>query len=710
MAKDEMNPTALEGEEPRMEGEGEEGGAKPGGAPGQASVTVKKGDVVVVKHDITKLPVLIGRKSTNDIVLEDRNVSRSHARIVQKEEGYFLEDAGSAGGTLVNGEKVTEKDIHTGDVIQIGGYTLQFDSGIPEDERTVLEAEDKTVLEEGTVTDEDRTVYYEEAQAKLIVVKAEGLEGPIPVQDGMVFGREEGADIVVDDKRLSRKHCSIALQDNHFLIKDLGSANGTFVNGQKITEAVLKDRDKIQIGSSVFEFRMEKAAAPSRRGGAKVLGIAALSLALLAAAAYLVYRFVIVPMGNKPHEFMVQKVWEHAVPAAVEGSPALGDLNGDGFIDMVVPDISGAVFALDGRQGGLIWNSEYKTGGPIQNACLLVDINEKDGTLDVLVPTETKGLLAIDGGTMRTIWRGNTAGPASSPAAADINEDGTPDVFVGTKSGSVICFDGRQGGIVWSFDTKSSVDAAPVLSDVNGDGVPDVIVGAGNNRVYSLNGRNGETIWVYADTETPSTAACADFNRDRTADVAVLFPKKLVVLEGKSNAVLFSWPVPQSAWPGPGDPFLPSPPAIADLNGDGNPDVVFSTPGGHLFAVDGSASGTRYLWDYGVTPSRKTSPALCDMNGDRIPDVIAGDADGNVIVIDGKMGHRLNQLNVGSGIAATPVAGDFTGDGKIDIAVGTKDGRVVALETQSRITKNKIVWGSFGGNARNTGVLTESVR
>jgi two-component system, cell cycle response regulator len=62
----------------------------------------------------------LGRHTTSDIMLEDDGVSRRHARLLREDDGYVLEDLGSANGTFVQGEKVARHRLHDGDVFQLG--------------------------------------------------------------------------------------------------------------------------------------------------------------------------------------------------------------------------------------------------------------------------------------------------------------------------------------------------------------------------------------------------------------------------------------------------------------------------------------------------------------------------------------------------------------------------------------------------------------
>jgi pSer/pThr/pTyr-binding forkhead associated (FHA) protein len=75
----------------------------------------------------------------------------------------------------------------------------------------------------------------------------EGLEMSVD-RDWMVIGRGRGADIVIAEPTMSRAHAAIGFDGSRFFVEDLGSTNGTRVNGNREQKSALRNGDKVHLG------------------------------------------------------------------------------------------------------------------------------------------------------------------------------------------------------------------------------------------------------------------------------------------------------------------------------------------------------------------------------------------------------------------------------------------------------------------------------
>jgi hypothetical protein len=88
---------------------------------------------------------------------------------------------------------------------------------------------------------------------KFISGRYQGGEVVLPPEGELVIGRASELDLVLAEDMVSRKHAKLAARDGTVTITDLGSTNGTFVNGEKVRRADLKLRDRILIGTSILK-------------------------------------------------------------------------------------------------------------------------------------------------------------------------------------------------------------------------------------------------------------------------------------------------------------------------------------------------------------------------------------------------------------------------------------------------------------------------
>jgi diguanylate cyclase (GGDEF)-like protein len=93
-----------------------------------------------------------------------------------------------------------------------------------------------------------------EERAHLIVLNGSSMGKLYLVTENLLLGRSSEAAVQLRDYGISRRHCRISLESGMPVLQDLGSRNGTFLNGQRIQKETLKEGDKIRIGLITLKF------------------------------------------------------------------------------------------------------------------------------------------------------------------------------------------------------------------------------------------------------------------------------------------------------------------------------------------------------------------------------------------------------------------------------------------------------------------------
>jgi ABC transport system ATP-binding/permease protein len=180
----------------------------------------------------------IGRDPAADIVLEDSRVSWRHAVLRADGQSWVLEDLGSTNGTYVGTERTSRVDIRSNCVVRLGnpedGPVLRFEPQLPPEPVQAPAPAQAGIAHLPSV---DRRPTY---------------RMPLPAKV-MRIGRTPDNDLVVEDLGVSRKHAELRKsQSGRYQIVDLGSHNGTFVNGARVRQAELNEDDIVSIGHSTF--------------------------------------------------------------------------------------------------------------------------------------------------------------------------------------------------------------------------------------------------------------------------------------------------------------------------------------------------------------------------------------------------------------------------------------------------------------------------
>ncbi|MEZ4883563.1 MAG: FHA domain-containing protein [Chitinophagales bacterium] len=218
-------------------------------------------------------PITIGKQGFGSIIdIEERFISRNHARIeVRETSELWIQDLDSTNGTFVNGEQITAQLLKDGDVITLGSksvYKIAIEMLSPNEmieEPSYTEQVDNDP--KSTSSHKNREYLASDIINVLDPNSTGDLASMLRFKPEIVIGRSKECDIQLDQLTVTRKHAVILKKsEDSYIIKDLGSKNGTFVNGARIKpqiEISISKADDINIGA--YKFRLGKPAEDIRK-------------------------------------------------------------------------------------------------------------------------------------------------------------------------------------------------------------------------------------------------------------------------------------------------------------------------------------------------------------------------------------------------------------------------------------------------------------
>jgi FG-GAP-like repeat len=284
---------------------------------------------------------------------------------------------------------------------------------------------------------------------------------------------------------------------------------------------------------------------------------------------------------------------------------------------------------------------------------------------------------------------------------ADVNNDGFPDIVTADAQGKVsVLLGSSSGGFSAAPGSPYSLGASPLsmaIADINGDGIPDIVTGNGVGGTITqlsvLLGKGNGSFTAVTNSPfflgvNPHAVAIADVNGDGKPDVVTgnggivgVYGENASVLLGSGNGTFSN--APGSPYPVGANPRSV---AVADL-GNGFPDLVIANEDNNTVSVllgNGSGSFSNAPGSPFAVGTKPTSVAVADVNGDGKPDIVtANSGSNNVSVLLGNGSGSFSAapgspLAVGTNPASVAVA-DVNGDGRLDIVTANSGSNNVSV-------------------------------
>ncbi len=357
-----------------------------------------------------------------------------------------------------------------------------------------------------------------------------------------------------------------------------------------------------------------------------------------------------------------------------KAQPVVGDLDGDGFPEVVVNATTfigtGVLYVLDGRNGSLQWQQDGQLGYAAAPAIGDVD---GDGDPDIAVVKEYENSMLADGiysvvlysRTGSVIWEsatftGDDFDYVAAPVLSDMDHDGQVEVIVGrvilnhdgSTRGVGVAGRGSFGHRPWVGGGTISEGALPAVADLDLDGVEEVIVG---NAIYNP---DGDPIWVDF-TQDDGMVSVANLDDDDEGEFIAVSYNTVRAMDTHGAILWGPMAIPSAN--------ITSPAAIADIDGDNEPEIIVAG-GSELWALekDGSVKWTAEVID----ESGATGASIFDFEGDGIPEVVYIDEQ-EMVVYDGETGavKFYSAEHSSATMYDYPTVADIDGDNQAEIVV-----------------------------------------
>lgn len=197
--------------------------------------------------------IVIGRDASASVVVAENEVSRKHAEVLPVDGGYELRDH-SANGVFVNGVRMeTPQILSRSDVIRVGSEEFRFYADVQAAAAVAAPTAEPVPVAPPVVQVESKPLLATLEITNIGPTKGQQVEVRVPLAH---VGRGAHNDVVLADDSVSESHAKLQRRDDGWYVVDVGSTNGTYVGGQRLsTERRLEGTPDVRFGGVKVIFR-----------------------------------------------------------------------------------------------------------------------------------------------------------------------------------------------------------------------------------------------------------------------------------------------------------------------------------------------------------------------------------------------------------------------------------------------------------------------
>jgi len=414
--------------------------------------------------------------------------------------------------------------------------------------------------------------------------------------------------------------------------------------------------------------------------------------------------------------------WPNALVDQSANSPAIGDVDGDGRMEVVVGNNLLYAFNDDGsevRDGdgqGITWGVFSTSGQDFVGPAALARLDDNPG-LEIVAATYTsKQVFVFDkNGTVLPGWPRTTSDVIrAGVAVGDIDGNGDLEIVAVDQDAYLYAWnvDGSefidgdanpltQGVFRRLPDTTQWQYQMAALADIDNDGKDEVIIPTQDKKLYVMNELGADQAGWPRTLPNFAGGGVAIGDIDNNGDLEIVVTTRntgeTYALNHDNTQMWIRW-LPTNLF------FNPSP-ALADLTGDGKLETIIASSNGRVYAVQYNGSDAPG-WPvvYATTSYAESSPVVGDVNGDGLVDVLLGD-EARYINAWSSTGVALEgfPLVTKDAVRGTPAIVDMDDDGDVEIVAVGYDRMVYVWNLSAAYNPAKMPWPMFHANIHRDG-------